>query len=112
MFRKALKYKRHEWRLVKTWTGDAWNYSVQWKGKFLFFTQWNTINREVVSICKWDQTNKPGFDTSIRDHRGWSTVFFYTKRDARRFVEFFENYRKQWYRVRNELVHVPYIYVR
>lgn len=107
MAKKLKKYKRHEWRLAKAWSphDSRWFFAVQWKVKFLFFTLWNDITLADVSRCKW-----PGYDKDQYDHCN-DTIYFKCEAKAKEFIDFFEEYRKQWFQVQDELANDRYIKV-
>lgn len=113
MAKKRLVYERHVWRLAKAWSyhDSEWRYSVQRKSSFLWFTIWTDIDQDAVHRCKWDKVEEPGFDVNTPVHRGDDTVYFNSEDDARRFIEFYEEYRKKLYYVYNELAFNQYIMV-
>lgn len=113
MAKKPMIYKRRVWRLAKAWSrhDSSWKYSIQWKSTFLWFTTWAEIDQHTVHLCKWDEVDEPGFDVKATVHRGDATVYFDSEQDARRFIEFFEEYRKKMFSVYNELTFDRYIMV-
>lgn len=113
MAKKRLVYKRHVWRLEKAWSrhDSSWKYSIQRKSSFLWFTIWVDIDQYAVHLCKWDEVDEPGFDVKTPVRRSDATVYFDSEQDARRFIEFYEEYRKKMYSVHNELAFDRYIMV-
>jgi hypothetical protein len=114
MSRKRQEYKRHEWRIVKAWSyADLeWKYYVQWKSKFLwFFTEWVTVDLYVVARCKWIDQSDPELYMKVPLSSGSSRVYFDSEDAARRFIEFFESYRKRMCDVKNDMEFNKYIYL-
>lgn len=102
------EYKRHEWKLEKIYdsTLDEMHFKILYKDKYLwFFTGWCYICKDAIKWCKYS-------DESAYTTKYYSDiVIFKSEALAREFIDFYEKYREQMYKVNEELSN-PYIEVR
>lgn len=114
---KAREYKRHKWRIGKTWnySTDKWVYYVEYRRTaFRFFKYWYKVEFGVMHCSDFKEKGNVYIPANYKPDE-YDTVYLVSEDAARELIEALEEVRKKLFErdsmIKKELREHKYIMV-